>query len=106
VLSHSVLHLGQFALLGQRFHGIDFTARDDRQKHQATIDWAVSASGAVLPKHDHSAGPTFAFRATFFGPGQALCAQKVEERCVRTSLGPHTFPVQLKFNDRTGLAIH
>src|SRR5258708_22914929 len=110
VFNQGPLHWGQFALLDQRFHGIDFLPRYHREEHQAAINWRVNAPGAVLPgvvlpDHDHGAGPAFAFRTTLFGPGQAFRTQKVKECGVQTALSLHTFSVQLKFDDLAGLAI-
>jgi hypothetical protein len=104
MFNHGTLHLGQFALPGQSFYRIDFPARDQGEEHQATIDRKVCAAGAVLTHHDYGACSAFAFRATLFGPSQPLSAEKVEERGVQTTLGLHTFPVQLKFDNRAGLA--
>jgi hypothetical protein len=104
VFNHGTLHLGQFALLGQSFYGMDFPARHQGEEHQTTIDWKVCASSAVLTDHDYGACSAFAFRAPLFGPSQPLSTEKVEERGVQTTLGLHTFPVQLKFDNRAGLA--
>src|SRR5258708_12821263 len=85
VFNHGPLHWGQFALLDQRFHGIDFLPRYHREEHQAAINWRVNAPGAVLPgvvlpDHDPAPAPPSASPTTPLPPAPPFPPHKPNNR--------------------------
>jgi hypothetical protein len=83
---HRLLHLGEFALLRERFDGVELTVRRRWQRHQAGIDDPIGGAALLVGDHRHGTGAALTFGASFLGSREPARPDEVEQRYVRRDL--------------------
>ena len=92
---HGFLGFGQFSFGRQRLHRVDLVPGGHRRQHQAAIHCAILASAIAIRNQNYRAGAAFAFRAAFFGAGEPLRADEVEQGGLHTcAFGGDTAVIQ------------
>src|SRR5207248_3493426 len=82
------------------FNRDDVAAGHEHKRHETTVDRAIGALSARIKIDNRDrARAAIAFRATFLRTGQSVCAQPVEQCCVRRNrVEPNRFAVQPKLD--------